>query len=372
LTRASTTNGKRRVATSISLFKDLAAAAEDAGDRLSRQAQPSLFDRLDWFRLVHEHTPDGSPLVIRVRNGASSCWLFLQTRGRYAESLANWYSLRFAPVVDGPAAKAPVAEFVKGLRQAGISHVFLEPLEEGDRLAAEFRRKGWATVRGQINVSWRIDTRGMSFDDYWASRTSRLRNTVARKEKKAKLDIRIHDRFDVEAWDDYCSVFAASWKPAEGSPELLERLARQESEAGTLRLGLAYRDGQAVAAQLWLVENGVATIHKLAYREDARDYSPGSILSREMFRRALDVDRAEMIDFGVGNDPYKQEWMTYCVPLYGMTAYDLLQPAGIFGVAKSVLSKIVARLRPAPEQRPARYGGRQAAMATRDAAAPAA
>jgi len=348
-------------ATSVAIFEDLKAAAEDAGDRLSRASQPSLFDRLDWFRLVHEHTPEGTPLVIRVNNGVASCWLFLARKGRSAESLSNLYCLRYGAVVHGPSDKAPIGEFVKGLRQAGVSHIFLEPVppEEG-RLIAELRRHGWATVRGQINSSWRIDTRGMTFDDYWASRSSRLRNTTARKEKKAKLETKILQCFDAQAWDDYCSVFEASWKPPEASPQLLRRLAEQESEAGTLRLGLAYREGLPVAAQLWLVENGVATIHKLAYRDDAKDWSPGSILSRDMFRYVLDVDRVGMIDFGIGDDPYKREWMGYCVPLYGVTAYDLLRPAGLLGLAGALVRKIVRKLRPPRSDRPASYGGRRA------------
>ena len=72
------------------------------------------------------------------------------------------------------------------------------------------------------------------------------------------------------AWADYEAVYAASWKPEEGSPAFLRALAEQEGAAGTLRLGIARRGGRPVAAQLWTVESGVATIHKLAYVEDER------------------------------------------------------------------------------------------------------
>jgi hypothetical protein len=328
----------------LAIFDDLEAAARDAGDRLGREAQPSLFDRIDWFRLVQEHTPEGEPRVIRVHNGVASCWLFLSARGRYAESLTNWYGLRYGPVVSGPRDRAPLGELARGLRKAGISHIFLEPTEEDERIAAELRRKGWLTARGRVNVNWRIETRGMSFEEYWATRSAKLRNTTARRAKKAKLDIVIHDRFDAAAWEDYVSVYEASWKPAEGAPEMLRRIAEQEGEAGTLRLGLAYREGKAVAAQLWLVETGMATIHKLAYREDARDFSPGTVLSRDMFQRALDVDKVDVIDFGVGNDAYKAEWMSECRPLYGITAYDMLSLSGLWGIAKAAGARLVGRL----------------------------
>jgi CelD/BcsL family acetyltransferase involved in cellulose biosynthesis len=334
------------MAVDVALFNDLDAAARDADRALDRDAQPWLFDRVDWFQLVHEHTPEGEPLVVRVRNGVARCWLFLSVRGRHAEALSNWYCLRYGPIAAGaPGAKAPLEGLASGLRRAGISSVFLEPLAKDDPLPKALRSRGWAIRRCRMNVSWRIDTQGMSFDDYWASRPSKLRNTAARRARKAKLRIAIHDRFDEAAWADYESVYEASWKPEEGSPPLIRQLAIQEGAAGTLRLGLAYSGDRPVAAQLWLVENDIATIHKLAYREDARFLSPGTVLSVEMFRRALDVDKVATIDFGMGNDAYKAEWMSHCVPLYSLSAYDMLRPAGIVGIIRSIGSKIAARLR---------------------------
>ncbi len=116
--------------------------------------------------------------------------------------------------------------------------------------------------------------------------------------------------FDADIWTAYEDVYAASWKPAEGSLSFLRALGEQEAAAGTLRLGVA-RDatGRAVAAQLWLVENGVATIHKLAHREDAKAGSPGSLLSHAMFRAAIADDRVRRIDFGLGDEPYKADWV---------------------------------------------------------------
>jgi hypothetical protein len=231
------------------------------------------------------------------------------------------------------------------LRKAGVRRLSLSPLRGDDPLPPALKRSGWMTRLGQTSVNWRVRTAGMSFDEYWASRPSQLRNTVKRRARAAKLDIRIHDVFDEQAWSDYESVYRASWKQAEGSPGFMRALARAEGQAGTLRLGLAYREGRPVAAQFWLVENGVATIHKLAYREDARQFSPGTILSVEMFRRVIDLDRVDLIDFGTGGDGYKADWMSESVPLYTLTAYDMLSFGGLFGLARSLLSKLVARVR---------------------------
>ncbi len=334
------------MAVEIKLFDKLDEVAADAGGALDREAQPLIYDRIDWFRKVCAYTPEGRPLVVRARNGLSRCWLFLSVQGRSAEALTNWYGLRYGPVVHGePGATPPLGELARGLRQAGISHVFLEPMDEDDPLPAALQRKGWMIRRSPINASWKIDTRGMSFEKYWAARPSRIRKATERRLRQGKVECVIHDRFDEQAWRDYESVYAASWKPAEGAPDFVRLMAEQEGAAGTLRLGVAYHEGQAVAAQLWVIEHGVATIHKLAYREDARQLSPGTILSYELFRRALDVEKVDMIDFGIGDHTYKSDWMSYCVPLYALTAYDMLRPAGIAGIAKSLASKLVARLR---------------------------
>lgn len=335
----------------VALFHDLAEVERHAEGGLGRTLQPRLFDRIDWYRLVAEDLPQARPLVVSARNGVGRCWLFLAAGdGGTASSFTNGYGLSFGPVTQTfSGAQAPLGSLVGGLRRAGISHLYFERVTEDDPLPAVLMRSGWSVRRSKIGVSWRIHTEGMTFEDYWATRPSRLRNTAARRARKANLEIQIFDRFDERAMQDYEAVYAASWKPEEKAALLIRRLAMQEGEAGTLRLGLAYHEGRAVAGQLWLVERGIATIHKLAYREDARELSAGTVLSVEMFRRALDVDKVAMIDFGFGDHPYKAEWMTHSVPLYAVTAYDLLQPAGIAGLLRSLGSKLAARLRRWPQ-----------------------
>ena len=334
-------------ASDVKIFEDLDAAAQDAGAALGRDARPLIFERIDWFRLVDRYTPaKGRKLIIRSEEPAGRAWLFLDSKDGAAEPLANWYSLRFGSIVEARNGTAPRLDaLADGLRQAGISRLRLEPIAADDPLPAALGRKGWMIVRGKVSESWRIRTSGLSFDDYWAGRPSRLRNTARRRAKSANLEIRIHDRFDAAAWGDYEKVYEASWKPAEGAPGMLRALAEQEGAAGTLRLGLAYLDGRPVASQLWLVENGTATIHKLAYAEDAKHCSPGTILSVEMFRRALDVDKVDMIDFGIGGDGYKAEWMSEAEPLYGVKAFDLLSPRGLAGAARAAAAKLVPALR---------------------------
>jgi hypothetical protein len=330
----------------VELFHDLDAVERDAAGALARERQPWMFARLDWFRLVHDFTPPkGKLLALRARNGKANAWLFLSLDGASARAYSNWYCLRFGPVVEGRDAAAAVDELARGLRRGGVAHLSVSPIAKDDPLEPALKRQGWITRRAESSVSWRIRVSGMTFEQYWAARPSKLRNTAKRRAKTAGLELRVHDRFDPAAWADYERVYDNSWKPAEGSPELMRRLAEAEGMAGTLRLGLAYRDGEPVAAQLWTVEQGVATIHKLAYREDAKHYSPGTVLSVEMFRRAIDDDKVDMIDFGIGNDPYKADWMDEAEPLYALSAYDTHRLRGLAAAGRAAVSMLVRKLR---------------------------
>ena len=324
-------------------FDDWAAIEAAADGKLDREARPLIFERLSWFRLVAAHAPPpGRPFALRAHDGASTAWLFLAIDGRQAHAFANWYSLRFGAIGDDPRLLRSLASALRDQRP-GLDRISLYPLVQDGPLPAAFRAAGWITRVEAASTSWTIDTRGMDFDGYWATRGSRLRNTAKRKAKAAGLDIVVHRAFDSDAWADYEAVYAASWKPSEGSPAFLRALAEQEGQAGSLRLGIARREGRPIAAQLWLVEAGTATIHKLAYAEDARDLSPGTVLSVEMFRHALDVDRVERIDFGTGNDGYKADWMERSAPLDRLVCHNPRTAAGILGALRARASKLVRR-----------------------------
>ncbi|HET8611301.1 MAG TPA: GNAT family N-acetyltransferase, partial [Sphingomonas sp.] len=213
-----------------------------------------------------------------------------------------------------------------------------------DAFESALRGAGWRVFRAPVSKRRLVDIDGRDFAAYWGERPGRLRSTIARKLRSHPLGISIYSVLYADAWRAYEEVYRASWKPEEGSFPFLRALAEQESAAGALRLGIG-RDssGRPVAAQLWLVENGVATIHKLAHREDAREGSPGSLLSHAMFRAAIDEDRVKRIDFGLGDEPYKADWMERAEPVWRIDAYRPFTPAGLTGVAREIASRLVQR-----------------------------
>lgn len=325
----------------VKIFDDLDDVARDADGALDRASQAKVYDRLDWFRLIETHLPSaGKSLIARARNAKGSAWLFLrETAPGRAEALSSWYTLDFDAIRDGESPDVLAAL----VRELGIlSEITLYPVADPAPVVAAFREAGWRARVTEASTNWMIDPPA-SFEEYWASRPGQLRSTVKRKARKAGINIAIHHDFTDAAWDDYETVYAKSWKGQEGSPAFVRALARQEGAAGTLRLGLAYREGAPVAAQFWLVENGRATIHKLAYDEAAREHSPGSILGEAMFRHVIEQDRPARIDYGTGNDAYKADWMARARPLYRI---ELLNPRRIAAwprIARNALSGLVRR-----------------------------
>jgi CelD/BcsL family acetyltransferase involved in cellulose biosynthesis len=330
------------VTVNIACFEDLDAVAADAAGALDRERQASLYDRLSWYRLLHDHVPPAGKLAVwRACDGDKAAWLFLAVEGRKASAYAAWYSLRFNGIGESDV-MTPLAD---AIRKSGLAEVELAPIEDPEPLAAAFRAAGWQVRLTEKTGNWRVTTAGEDFAAYWANRPGQLRSTAKRKARAAALEIEIFDRFDASAWAAYEEVYRASWKPGEGSFPFLRALAEQEGAAGTLRLGVARKDGRPLAVQLWLVEHGEATIHKLAYREDAKELSPGTILGEAMFRRAIDEDRVKVIDYGTGDDAYKRDWMDERRPLWRLQAFNPATLKGLAGAARSALSPLAGRLR---------------------------
>jgi hypothetical protein len=336
--------------TDARILDSLQSVALDAGGALDRRIQPGLYDRLDWLDLTRSQLWPDTPLAIAaVRQGSDALWLPIRDDGhRHGRALASWYTLAFAPLFTphtGPDTRAELlGEAARRLRKR-FATINLWPLEPADAAALQraFAANGWL-ARDQFEAAhWVAHTQGLDFDAYWERRASKLRNTVRRRAKKSAVETRVHDRFDAEAWTAYETIYAASWKPAEGSMAFLRALAEQESAAGTLRLGLAWREGRPVAAQFWTVENGTATIHKLAHLESEREHSPGTLLSEAMFRHVLDHDRPDLISYGNGDEPYKAEWMDERRVRHRLQLFNLRSLTGLSRAATKAWRSALAK-----------------------------
>jgi hypothetical protein len=267
------------------------------------------FDRLDWMRLMADECLAPARCFLAVaRNGNDIAALPLCETRDGLGALANWYSFIARPRFSNPAS-APhlLTAIMRNL--AGIGALKLAPLPapEAALMLQAARAAGWVARLSPADTNHVLHPGDRDFAAWWATRPGRLRETVRRK--RGRASIRIARDFGPADWAAYASIYATSWKPAEGSPDFLRRFAQAEGAAGRLRLGLASIDARPVAAQLWTVEDGTAYIHKLAHDPAAAAHSPGTLLSHALFAMAIDDDRVTTIDFGTGDDPYKRDWM---------------------------------------------------------------
>ena len=257
-----------------------------------------------------------------------------------------WYSLRhgFTPIfsllIDDDEQDDVLSCLSQALAQLPISGLLLEPVStQDDKLNA---LQGWLTTAGfscehyfrQYNWVYRLH--GQSYADYMATRPARLRNTILRKKRKLErvhgYQICVYTGNEVPThMPDYYVVYNASWKQNDTSnAEFQDCFIKQFSSKGWTRLAILYTEDQPVAAQLWFVCHGKASIFRLAYDEKWKRYSVGSILTSFMMKYVIDSDSVHEIDFLSGNDAYKQEWMSERKERFLLSCVKSIIPASRF------------------------------------------
>ncbi|GGC37302.1 hypothetical protein GCM10011504_14590 [Siccirubricoccus deserti] len=227
----------------------------------------------------------------------------------------------------------------------------LEPLLEGCRAA------GLMALRYRHFGNWHEEfAEGLGWDAYLAARPPALRTTIGRKLARAGRELRFElltaPGLALETGiAAYEAVRAGSWKPHEPFAGFDAALMRAMAAAGALRLGVLrnQQDGAPVAAQYWVVAGRRATIPKLYHLEAARAASPGTVLTALMIRRLLETDRVRSIDFGRGDDAYKQLWAGTRRQRIGVILLDPRHPEGLLALARDTAGRLRRRFRPAIE-----------------------
>ncbi len=254
-------------------------------------------------------------------------------------ALTHRYSSFHSVLLADQGDDAVLSCLANGLRRLPFRGLLLEPVGKEDigirHLSQAMEAHGFACHWWFRFHNWYLRIESQSFSEYWAGRSGKLRNTVARKRRKLErehhLEIRIYTGAEVPtAMADYHSVYRASWKAHEQYHDLLEGWVARTSQQGWSRLGVLYIDGQAAAAQLWFVLCGKANIFRLAYDENWQQYSPGSILTSALMEYVIDIDKVEEVDFLTGNEGYKQDWMSNHRARWALSCVKKEDPSGKF------------------------------------------
>jgi Acetyltransferase (GNAT) domain len=339
---------------------------EEVGRLFSDASRSSFFNTPGWYDLVARlGTPaDWKPRLI-ADDAAQACFVLqAPAAGGELASCVNPYSCDHAILAgDNHAHVVRALAAVIGQHAPRLSRIRLTGLDpaEGSFAAA---CGGFRDARFAVRPFFAWGNRhenvdGKSFEQYLAARPSVLVSTWKRKlsalQKKAAGAFSIHRRGEnLESFiSAYEHVHANSWKVEEPFPRFVPALVRHAASVGALRMGILTVNGEAAAAQFWIVWQRKATLFKLSYVDRFREFSPGTLLTMHLIRHILVNDAPAEISFGRGDDAYKSLWVSSRRECWGIDAANLRTPRGLLLAAQMTAGRarhaLVRRLA-APER----------------------
>lgn len=314
-----------------------------------------------WYENYIRTVPGGDPgvrLYAADPAGASPVLLPLRVAagplGQRIESLANYYTALYSPLPAGRESLSGLKAIVEALTRdcrPAVAMRFspMDPQAPAYRgLMAALKEAGWAPFPFFCFGNWYLPVRE-SWDSYLEKRDGTLRSTLKRMGKAfaaagGRLELVAGGAALEEGIRAYEQVYAASWKPAEPYPQFVAGLARSCAGRGWLRLGIARLGATPVAAQIWIVAHGKASIYKLAYHQAYMKYSPGTLLTAFLMRHAFEADGVAEVDYLIGDDPYKRSWMSHRRERWGIVAYNPRTVPGALLLAREVLGRAARKV----------------------------
>jgi CelD/BcsL family acetyltransferase involved in cellulose biosynthesis len=321
---------------------------------------PGLFAGRAWWGVVLAHAmpagAEASFVAIRWAGRVAALLPMMRIGGRL-NSLSTPYTCEYVPLfaagLNAAARLAIMAAFCRFCRSSGIVRLDALPAE-WDGLAdleTGARQAGMHVLRFNHFGNWIEDVGGLDWSAYLLRRTGALRETVRRRMRRAEnlADARFDlltrsDQMD-QAAEAFESVYRRSWKDAEPFPTFNVALMRVMAPLGLLRFGVWSIGAEPVAAQIWVVKDGHAIVLKLAHDEAFKAHSPGTVLTALMLRHLLDQEHVTQIDFGRGDDAYKQGWATRRRQRIGILLVNPWRGSGMAALLRHVAGRLRTKLR---------------------------
>jgi CelD/BcsL family acetyltransferase involved in cellulose biosynthesis len=320
----------------------------------------SLEARPEWFELLHRavFANDSGVRYHYLAHGKKvTALLPIRRTGRIVrkiEALGNFYTSLYMPLLsdesNSTALHCLLAQIASERDGAHVMRFAPMDLESPvfHELQDRLKTLGWKTFRFFCFGNWYLKVE-KDWDIYLKHRSANLRSRIKRKtrhfiEEGGTLEIISSPERVDEAIQAYQEVYSASWKIPEFYSEFIPALIRCLASSGALRMGIARLKGQAVAAQLWIVMGDTASIYKLAYHEAFSAYSPGTVLTAHLLRHVIDHDRVAEVDYLIGDDEYKKDWMSDRRERWGIIAYN---PRTFLGAVLAVRETAARNIKPA-------------------------
>lgn len=335
-------------------------------DRNRYPAQQNFFLSNEWFANLYENVLckelDLRVYVVSGHEFEGALFCGNLRRERKLVSLTNYYSLEYAPILigersDGQSVINKLVDYISH-EKPGWESVELRFLRRDSKhypvLMDSFRNAGFYIHEYFQYENWYYPLNGKNFFAYYEERPSKLKNTIKRKSNQLRrnhkfgINVYTSDADHLEAGiDEYTKVYNNSWKHSEPYanfiPALMTLCAKQE----VLFLGILDLDLMPVAAQLWLKTVDKFIIYKLCHDEKFEHLSVGSVLSKNMFEEAFKTHELSEIDYGLGSETYKRDWMSHSRLIGGVAAYNKKTLRGFLATLSGHLKAWLKKLNPA-------------------------
>ena len=262
----------------FALYAEWNQLPESANALFGQAEKDSIFFSRPWFEnLVDNSLEDGQSMVLACVVEETRVLAILPLMKRNAEhwySLGHLYTSLYTLLLAADGRREALSCLALGLSRLPVLSLRLDPVAEDDAnlqgLQEAMESSGFHCRRYFRFYNWIHRLQGQSFEDYIEARPSRVRNTIARKQRKLDREhgytVRLFAGNDLpQGMADYHAVCKASWKPDELFATFIEGLAGRLAAQGWLRLAVLYIQEKPAAAQLWFVAHGKASIFKLVY-----------------------------------------------------------------------------------------------------------
>lgn len=322
--------------------------------------EDDFFSSKVWYQAVIDAAlpDDASACFVVCTENCQPLALFpmqLRRGGSCLESLTTCYSCLYRPLLRADLDAAD-------LRRVGVAfgrHCRAWPTVRMDALPNDWpslapllvglREAAMVVLRFDHFRTCHLPVQGLSWDAYFATRPRPLQETIRRRTRKVRNEDCVFQLITggngLEAGiAAYEHVYATSWKKPEPFPEFNPTLMRRAASVGLLRLGLLHRAGVPIAAQFWLRTSMRGLLLKLAHDEAHKSLSPGTVLTAWMIQGLLERDGVAALDFGRGDDPYKELWTGRICQRIGLVLANPLHWRGAAALGSHMVGRVCKTL----------------------------
>jgi CelD/BcsL family acetyltransferase involved in cellulose biosynthesis len=342
--------------TRVETFASLDVLPEDATPLFT--AAGNFFSTRAWWEIVLAHAipPNALPRLVLIRQDGKARALFpmvVDPANGGFRALTTPYTSLYEPLIaratlDRAAVFTAFARFCRSFpttRLDALDQAIAADIVQGGKQA------GLAVARFDHFGNWHEDVTGLDWAAWLARRPGAPRETIRRRTRRAERLAGAHfELFDhqtdmTRGITAFETVYARSWKEPEPYPEFNPAQIRAAASLGVARLGVWWIGDRPAAAQFWIVEHSRATVLKLAHDEAFKAHSPGTVLTAWMIRHMIEHEHVAALDFGRGDDPYKQGWVADRRQRIGLLLINPRHPRGMIALARQTMGRIKARLR---------------------------